>query len=417
MDQKELYEMVRQTKEASASIGLLSADEKNAILGKIASSLIRESNTLIAENALDMEAAKKNGMSDAMLDRLLLTKERITSMAEGLRGVMRLPDPCGKILDENIRPNGLQIIKKSVPFGVIAMIYESRPNVTIDAAALCIKSGNACILRGGKEAHYTNQALTFLIQKAIEECGAAPLAVQSLLDPSHELVNCLLTMRGEVDLVIPRGGAGLIDFVIGQSTVPVIETGKGVCHTYVDRSADLEKAVSVAVNAKVQRPSVCNSMETLLVHADVAEKFLQMIIPVLLDHHVEIRGDEAVCALFPDVKKAAESDWSEEYDDYILSVKIVGSAEEAVRHIRTYGTHHSECIMAEDSQTIRFFMDSIDAAAVYANASTRFTDGFEFGFGAEIGISTQKLHVRGPMGLDALVTYTYEIFGDGQIRK
>lgn len=416
MEENELQSVIRQMRQTAVTLSLLKGDAKNHILHVLSGLLDRRTADIRTANSKDMEAAAAGGMSDAMQDRLLLTEERIHGMALSAEKLTELPDPAGRILADWTRPNGLHILRKSVPFGVVAMIYESRPNVTVDAASLCLKSGNACVLRGGKEAHYTNSILTDIIQQALTECGIAANAVFSILDPDRRLVHRLLEMRGDVDLVIPRGGAGLIRFVLENSRVPVIETGTGICHTYIDRSADLDKATAIAVNAKTQRPSVCNAMETLLVHEAAAPAFLSKLFPVLRARGVVIRGDQKVRRLDPDAEPAAEKDWATEYNDLILSVKIVSSLKEAILHIATYGTHHSECIVAEDPDAVKEFMNRVDAAVVYANASTRFTDGFEFGFGAEIGISTQKLHVRGPMGLDALTTYKYEIFGEGQIR-
>lgn len=417
MNQEELKIAGRAAKKASSVLAGLSEQEKNELLLNIHDALIEGKEQLISANAVDLEKADDYGLSPAMKERLALSPKKIDDMAEGVVQLALLPDPCGKVLSRRVLANGLEIIRTSVPFGVIAMIYESRPNVTVDAAALCLKSGNACILRGGKEAHYTNAALTGLIQKVLNDRGLPSAAVTSILDPERSLVNTLLTMRDIVDLAIPRGGAGLIRFVVENSTVPVIETGSGICHTYVDQTADPDKAIPIILNAKTQRPSVCNAMETLLIHKDAAPQLVPALFKALKENGVEIRGDDAVRALDPTVKQASPLDWETEYGDLILSVKIVGSLEEAISHISTYGTRHSECILSRDPQSIQTFMNAVDAACVYSNASTRFTDGFEFGFGAEIGISTQKLHVRGPMGLEALVTYKYKIFGNGQVRE
>lgn len=379
--------------------------------------LLKQKKRLLEANARDLQKAGDYGLSEAMVERLTLSEKRIEEIAEGAAQLIQLPDPCGRTLKRWTLPNGLDIIRTSVPFGVIAMIYESRPNVTADAAALCLKSGNACVLRGGKEAHFTNEAMTDILHEVLRGAGVEEAAVTSILDPDRSLVHTLLTLRGLVDLVIPRGGAGLIRSVVETSTVPVIETGSGVCHTYVDKDADLAKALPVIVNAKTQRPSVCNAMETLLIHQQIAPECIASVFPALRAKGVEIRGDERVRALDPSVLPAVQEDWSTEYGALILSVSIVDSLEDAISHIRKYSTGHSECIMSENKETIWKFMNSIDAACVYANASTRFTDGFEFGFGAEIGISTQKLHVRGPVGLEPLVTYKYKIFGNGQIRE
>lgn len=417
MNREELICAVREARQAASQLALLTGDEKNGLLQAFHDELLRQQDRLLLANREDLSRAKDYGLSPAMTERLTLTERRIADMAEGAVALMALPDPCGRTLARWTLPNGLEVIRTTVPFGVIAMIYESRPNVTADAAALCLKSGNACVLRGGKEAHFTNAAMTEILHDVLRWAGLPEAAVTSILDPDRALVQQLLTLRGLVDLAIPRGGAGLIRSVVETSTVPVIETGSGVCHTYVDKSADLAKALPIVLNAKTQRPSVCNAMETLLIHKDIAPAWLPIAAQALREKGVELRGDEKVRAILPDVKPAEESDWSTEYSALILSVKIVDSLDEAIEHIRTYSTGHSECIVAEDRKAVREFMNHIDAACLYANASTRFTDGFEFGFGAEIGISTQKLHVRGPVGLEPLVTYKYKIFGDGQVRE
>ena len=417
MTGEELRALGAAVKLAAGDLASLSEEEKNVILTDLADALEAQEAALLAANAKDIEKAPSYGLSAAMTERLTVSSKRIAEMAEGVRQLSKLSDPCHKILSRCILENGLELIQETVPFGVIAMIYESRPNVTVDAAALCIKSGNACILRGGKEAHFTNVALTNLIQSVLESHGVRKEAVSSILDPNRELMNTLLSMKDCVDLAIPRGGAKLIRFVTETATVPVIETGSGICHTYIDKAADPAKAVAIAVNAKTQRPSVCNAMETLLIHRDIASVMVPKLFPALRAKGVEIRGDEAVCRIDPETKPATDEDWRTEYGDLILSVRIVEDLAAAVRHIATYGTKHSECIVSEDREAIRAFMNAVDAACVYANASTRFTDGFEFGLGAEIGISTQKLHVRGPVGLSPLVTYKYKIFGNGQIRE
>ena len=417
MTQEELRALGLAAKEAAADLARLSEEEKNAVLTDIADALEEKEEWLMSANAKDIEKAPEYGLSSAMVERLTVSAKRVAEMAEGLRQLVKLDDPCHKILSRRVLPNGLELIQETVPFGVIAMIYESRPNVTVDAAALCIKSGNACILRGGKEAHFTNEALTGLIQSILEAHGVRRDAVSSVLDPDRGLMNALLAMRDVIDLVIPRGGAGLIRFVTETARVPVIETGSGICHTYIDKAADLAKAVSIVVNAKTQRPSVCNAMETLLIHKDIAPVVIPKLFAALRAKGVEIRGDDVVRAIDSDAAAATDDDWATEYGDLILSVRIADDLEMAVRHIATYGTKHSECIVSEDKKAIRFFMNAVDAACVYANASTRFTDGFEFGLGAEIGISTQKLHVRGPVALAPLVTYKYKIFGNGQIRE
>ncbi len=417
MTREELQALGQIVKGAAADLARLSEEERNAILTDLANALEEQDVALLAANAKDIEKAPEYGLSSAMTERLTVSEKRIAEMAEGLRQLAKLPDPCHKILSRRVLSNGLELIQETVPFGVIAMIYESRPNVTVDAAALCMKSGNGCILRGGKEAHFTNEALTMLIQSVLEAHGVRKEAVSSILDPNRELMNTLLSMKDCVDLAIPRGGAKLIRFVTETATVPVIETGSGICHTYIDKAADPAKAVAIAVNAKTQRPSVCNAMETLLIHQDIAPAILPKLFAALRAKGVEIRGDAAVCQMDPETKAATDEDWATEYGDLILSVRIVEDLAAAVHHIETYGTKHSECIVSEDKDAIRTFMNGVDAACVYANASTRFTDGFEFGLGAEIGISTQKLHVRGPVGLSPLVTYKYKIFGNGQIRE
>ena len=417
MTQDELYALGKEVKAASLDLAVLNETEKNVILLDLASQLENKEEEILFANQKDIENAPLYGLSSAMIERLTVSHKRISEMAEGVRQLAKLPDPCHRILSRRVLANGLELLQESVPFGLIGMIYESRPNVTVDAAALCIKSGNACILRGGKEAHFTNEALTNLIQNVLVSHQVRAKAVSSVLDPNRDLMNTLLSMRESVDLIIPRGGAGLIRFVCDHARVPVIETGSGICHTYVDASADMQKAIAVILNAKVQRPSVCNAMETLLIHKDIAASFIPKLFPALRAKGVEIRGDEAVCALDSSAEHATNEDWATEYNDLILSVRIVDSVKDAVNHISQYGTGHSECIISENKENIRYFMNTVDAACVYANASTRFTDGFEFGFGAEIGISTQKLHVRGPVALEPLTTYKYKIFGNGQIRS
>ena len=411
-----MIETGQKARAASRRMAAASTADKNNALLRLAELLEDKKEDIFAANKQDLVRAKKNGLKESFVDRLRVTEKVLRLMAEGARQTAALPDPVGEISEMRRRPSGIQVGRMRVPLGVLGIIYESRPNVTVDAACLAVKSGNACILRGGKEAHFTNAALTDLIRRVLKDCGLPEDAVISILDPDRQIVNRLLTLREYVDLVIPRGGAGLIRFVVDTSTVPVIETGSGVCHTYVDADADLEKAVPIIVNAKVQRPSVCNAMETLLIHRAVAEKFIPRLFPVLAEKQVELRGDDRVRTIWPSAVPAEEADWSTEYSALILSVKIVDSLEEAIDHIRRFSTGHSECIISENKESIRTFMNAVDAACVYANASTRFTDGFEFGFGAEIGISTQKLHVRGPVGLAPLVTYKYKIFGNGQIR-
>lgn len=412
----EAYRKCQAAHEDASQLGLAATEVKNDVLRRLADLLEENQQTIIDANKLDLDHAAQNGMSTAMLDRLTLTADRIHDMATGVRQVIDLPDPVGVELAKWQRPNGLDIQKVTVPLGVIAMIYESRPNVTIDAAVLCIKSGNACVLRGGSESIHSNIALTKLIQDALRLCHISPHVVSLLEDTNRALVQELLTLRQFIDVAIPRGGAGLIHMVLDTAKVPVIETGSGVCHVYVDADADLDMAVAIIENAKVSRPSTCNAMETLLVHKKVLDKLLSKLIPVMHDKQVELRGDQLVCHHGKGIIPAVEQDWTTEYNALIMSIKAVDSIEEAIDHISRYGTHHSETIVTENHAMAEKFLNEIDSAAVYVNASTRFTDGFEFGFGAEIGISTQKLHVRGPMGLDALVSFKYKIHGSGQVR-
>lgn len=411
----EVYRKGRDAKEASYVLQTAGTDVKNKALAYIADALMAHSDAILSANAEDLKRAKEKGMAPAMVDRLTLTKERISAMAEGVCQVIDLRDPSGIVLDEFTRPNGLAIKKVSVPLGVIAIIFESRPNVTVDAAALCIKAGNACVLRGGSEAIASNTALTSVIRQGLKAAGLPENSVNIIENTDRALVKELLTLRGFIDLAIPRGGAGLIRMVVDTATVPCIETGSGVCHVYVDKDADLSMAVKIVENAKVSRPSTCNAMETLLVHRDVAKDFLETLAPVMKDDAVELRGDDEARAVSA-MKAADDEDWATEYNSLIMSVKVVDSLDEALDHIRRFSTHHSEAIVTNNKETAEAFQKSVDSAAVYVNASTRFTDGFEFGFGAEIGISTQKLHVRGPMGLEALVSYKYLIDGQGQIR-
>ena len=411
----EVFRKGRDAKEASYVLQTTGTDVKNKALAYIAEALVTHCGDILSANAEDVKRAQEKGMAPAMVDRLTLTEERISAMAEGVRQVIDLPDPVGVVLDEFRRPNGLFIQKVSVPLGVIAIIFESRPNVTVDAAALCIKSGNACVLRGGSEAIASNTALTAVIREGVKAAGLPENSVNILENTDRALVKELLTLRSFIDLAIPRGGAGLIRMVVDTATVPCIETGSGVCHVYVDKDADLSMAVQIVENAKVSRPSTCNAMETLLVHRDVAKEFLEMLSPVMDADAVELRGDDEARAVRA-MKAADDDDWATEYNSLIMSVKVVASLEEALDHIRRFSTHHSEAIVTENPDTAKAFQRAVDSAAVYVNASTRFTDGFEFGFGAEIGISTQKLHVRGPMGLEALVSYKYLIDGQGQIR-
>lgn len=415
------YELVKAkaqaAKQAAAKLAVTSTAVKNAALLAMAAALEAQQSEILAANERDVTAAAGKGMKSSMLDRLKLTAERISGMADGLRQVAGLADPVGNVIDGKTLPNGLHITKIRVPLGVIGIIYEARPNVTADAAGLCLKSGNAVILKGGSEAMESNKTVAAILAQAAEGAGIPAGSIQFIDTSDRQAVQDLIHMNGLVDVVIPRGGAGLIQAVVRNASVPVIETGAGVCHTYVDKDADVEMAMKIAFNAKVQRPSVCNAMETLLVHKDIADKFLPMMLMMYNSSAVEIRGDEAVQEYSGQVHPATEEDWSTEYGDLRLSVKIVDSIEEAMAHIAKYGTGHSECIVTNNYQAAQLFQYTVDAAAVYVNASTRFTDGNEFGFGAEIGISTQKLHARGPMALPELTSTKYLINGNGQVRK
>ena len=415
------YELVKAkaqaAKQAAAKLAVTSTAVKNAALLAMAAALEAQQSEILAANERDMTAAAAKGMKSSMLDRLKLTAERISGMADGLRQVAGLADPVGNVIDGKTLPNGLHVTKIRVPLGVIGIIYEARPNVTADAAGLCLKSGNAVILKGGSEAMESNKTVAAILAQAAEGAGIPAGSIQFIDTSDRQAVQDLIHMNGLVDVVIPRGGAGLIQAVVRNASVPVIETGAGVCHTYVDKDADVEMAMKIAFNAKVQRPSVCNAMETLLVHKDIADKFLPMMLMMYNSSAVEIRGDEAVQEYSGQVHPVTEEDWSTEYGDLRLSVKIVDSIEEAMAHIAKYGTGHSECIVTDNYQAAQLFQYTVDAAAVYVNASTRFTDGNEFGFGAEIGISTQKLHARGPMALPELTSTKYLINGNGQVRK
>lgn len=415
------YELVKAkaqaAKQAAAKLAVTSTAVKNAALLAMAAALEAQQAEILAANERDMTAAAAKGMKSSMLDRLKLTAERISGMADGLRQVAGLADPVGNVIDGKTLPNGLHITKIRVPLGVIGIIYEARPNVTADAAGLCLKSGNAVILKGGSEAMESNKTIAAILAQAAEGAGIPAGSIQFIDTSDRQAVQDLIHMNGLVDVVIPRGGAGLIQAVVRNASVPVIETGAGVCHTYVDKDANVEMAMKIAFNAKVQRPSVCNAMETLLVHKDIADKFLPMMLMMYNSSAVEIRGDKAVQEYSGQVHPATEEDWSTEYGDLRLSVKIVDSIEEAMAHIAKYGTGHSECIVTDNYQAAQLFQYTVDAAAVYVNASTRFTDGNEFGFGAEIGISTQKLHARGPMALPELTSTKYLINGNGQVRK
>jgi len=403
-------------KKAAFLMGMADTNKKNTALKAIADALVANSEKILKANDIDLENAKANGMSVAMQDRLRLTEERIAGMAEGLVQLTALQDPIGEVIDGFKRPNGLQIVKRRVPLGVLGIIFESRPNVTADAAGLCIKSGNACILRGGKEAINSNIAIAEIFSETLEKSGLPKDAVQLIDNTSREVSTAMMKLNDHIDVLIPRGGAGLIRSVVQNATVPVIQTGTGNCHVFVDETADLDMAVNIVMNAKTQRPSVCNAMETLLVHEAVADKFLNAVCAKLKEKNVELRGCEKAKNCFADMNDATEDDWKTEYDDLILAVKVVSGVGEAIEHINTYGTRHSEAIITKDFDNATRFQNEIDASCVYVNASTRFTDGFEFGFGAEIGISNQKLHARGPMGLTELTTFKYLISGNGQCR-
>ena len=403
-------------KEAEKTLMVASSEKKNQALKKIAEGLIENTDKIIEANKVDLENGEKNGMAKSMLDRLKLDKERIEGMAKGVLDVATLPEPVGRILSATERPNGLRIEKVSIPIGVIAVIFEARPNVTSDAAALCLKSGNTVILRGGKEAINSNKTIAKVMRQAVKEAGMPEDVIQLVEDTSRESANELMKMNEYVDVLIPRGGAGLIQAVVKNATVPVIETGVGNCHIYIDKNADLKKAVDIVFNAKTSRPSVCNAAESLLIHKDIAKEALVAIKNKLDEKDVTLVGDSKAREIIPDMEKATDADWATEYLDYKMSVKIVDSVEEAIDHIYKYSTGHSECIVTENAGTAEKFMNQVDSAAVYLNASTRFTDGGEFGFGAEIGISTQKLHARGPIGLPELQSFKYKIYGDGQIR-
>ena len=411
-----LNEIGRQAKEVSRLLGILGSREKNMGLEEAARSLLEGEEEILLANQEDCEKAKNSGMSQGLLDRLMLTPARVQAMADGLLQVAALEDPVGEVLSVKLRPNGLQIGQKRVPLGVIGMIYEARPNVTADAFGLCFKSGNAVILKGGSDAIRSNQAIVRCLREGLVHAGLPADAVQLVEDTNRDTTRELMRLNQYVDVLIPRGGAGLIRAVVENSTVPVIETGTGNCHIYVDESADFNMALDIIYNAKTQRIGVCNACESLVVHRAIAVRFLPLLKRKLKDKQVEIRADEAACAIEPSFTPAAEEDWGTEYLDYILSLKLVDSLDEAIAHINHYNTGHSEAIVTSDYFNAQRFLNEVDAAAVYVNASTRFTDGEEFGFGAEIGISTQKLHARGPMGLKELTTTKYIIYGDGQIR-
>lgn len=413
----EVREKALLAKNTATKLSTLSTRQKNQGLLLMAEALISNQEAIIAANKLDLQNGEAQGMSSAMLDRLALNPERIRAMAQGLEEIVELPDPVGDVLEEHHRPNGLRIVKMRVPIGLIGIIYEARPNVTVDAAGLCLKSGNAVLLRGGSSALHSNQKIIEVLQEAMSRTDIPKEALQLVADTDRASVTEMIQLKGIVDLVIPRGGHALINNVLTNATVPVIETGAGVCHTYIDASADPIMAEDIAFNAKVQRPSVCNAMETLLVHADYAKDHLPALAKRLSNANVELKGCANTKQLIADIREISEEDWHTEYNDNILNIRIVDSLDEAIAHITTYGTMHSEAIVTENSEIAERFLLEVDAAAVFHNASTRFTDGFEFGFGAEIGISTQKLHARGPMGLPALTSAKYCIYGDGQIRQ
>lgn len=416
MDIQEYIETLgRNAKVAEAEVTLLRENQKNEVLKVIAAKLRSNSGEILKANALDIAAAEANGMSKAMIDRLTLTEQRIDGIAQGVEKVISLPDPVGAVIGGGDLPNGLHIVKKRVPIGTVGIIFESRPNVTVDAASLCFKAGNTVILRGGSDAINSNKALVSLMRSALAECGHNENGIQLVENTDRAAATAMMKLNKYIDLLIPRGGGGLIRSVIENSTIPVIQTGEGNCHVYVDKSADVDMAVSIVNNAKTQRPSVCNAIENILVHRDIAPAFFAKL-DELWQGRVSVLGDEATAALISVDGIASDNDYATEFLDYKLSSKVVDSVEEAIEHINCFGTRHSECIVTNDIASADLFQKKVDAAAVYVNASTRFTDGFEFGLGAEIGISTQKLHARGPMGLEALTTYKYLINGNGQIR-
>lgn len=416
MDEIMLKEMGVRALNAKYALQKLTATEKNKALLHASEALLSHTEEILSANEKDIKAGKEKGMHEGLLDRLALTETRIAAMAEGLRQIAALEDPIGEIMDTFIRPNGLKISKVRVPLGVIGIIYESRPNVTADAFGLCFKAGNAVILKGGSDALLSNKAITVVLRNALQESGICADALQLIDSGDREITKAFMKMKEYVDVLIPRGGAGLIRSVVENSTIPVIETGTGNCHIYVDREADLNMAVNIIINAKTQRIGVCNACESLVIHKDIKDAFLPVLAEGLRAHHVEMRGDEAVREVLSDCLPATEKDYASEYLDYIISMKTVADVDEAIAHINKYNTKHSEAIITKNELTAEKFLKEIDAACVYVNASTRFTDGFEFGFGAEIGISTQKLHARGPMGLKELTSYKYQIHGNGQIR-
>lgn len=411
-----LEQMGQRAKEAERFLRTASTACKDKGLAEIADALMENCDAILEANTRDIANGEQAGMSAALLDRLRLSQARIAGMAQGVRDIIALADPVGRVLAGGNRPNGLQIVKVAVPLGVVAVIFEARPNVTADAAALCLKSGNAVILRGGKEAIHSNRAIAGIMRRALEKAELPQDCIQLVEDTSRDSANELMRLNDYVDVLIPRGGSGLIRAVVEHASVPVIETGVGNCHVYVDQAAEIGMAADIVYNAKTSRPSVCNACESLLVHRDIAEQALPAIKRRLDEKQVILRGDKAARAILPGIEAAQEADWGTEYLDYILSVKVVDSIDEAIAHIGRYGSGHSECIVTQSYAAAEQFLNEVDAAAVYVNASTRFTDGGEFGFGAEIGISTQKLHARGPLGLNELTSVKYKIYGTGQIR-
>lgn len=408
--------MGQKAKKVSQDICILSTKEKNECLRLMAKELLDSKGEIIKANEIDIEEAKKKNISKSLIDRLYLDEKRIEDMAKGLMEIIELPDPVGEVISMWKRPNNLQIGQKRVPIGVIGIIYESRPNVTCDASGLCLKSGNATILRGGSDAINSNKAIVKALRAGIKKSNLPEDVIQLVSDTNREIVEEMMKLNGYIDVLIPRGGANLIKSVVKNATIPVIETGTGNCHIYVDESADFDKAIEIIINAKTQRPGVCNAAEKLIIHENIAKEFLPKVVEALREKNVEIRGDEKSKRIIDDIILAEDEEWDREYLDYIICVKVVKGVDEAINHINNHGTKHSEAILTESYKNSQKFLERVDAAAVYVNASTRFTDGSEFGFGAEIGISTQKLHARGPMGLKELTTTKYIIYGNGQIR-
>jgi glutamate-5-semialdehyde dehydrogenase len=414
---KILLKQAQEAKTAALKLALVPTSEKNKAIKRMAQALWAKRAHLLKENAKDVATAQKAGISKALVERLTLNEKRVKGMVDGLLGIVKLKDPVGEVMASWKRPNGLRINKVRVPIGVVAIIYESRPNVTSDCAGLCLKSGNAVILKGGKEAIHSNKAIYHVLKGALKGTKVPLEVLQFIASTDREAVTALLQMDQHVDLVIPRGGEGLIRFVAEHSRIPVVKHYKGVCHSYVSNKADLKMAEEICFNAKVQRPGVCNAIEKMLVHKNIAKKFLPVMIRRFQEADVEIRGDAATFKIVPSVKKAVAADWYAEYLDLILTVKVVKNTQEAIDHINTYGSRHSDTIVTSNKKEAEAFLKGVDSACVYVNASTRFTDGYEFGLGAEVGISTDKLHVRGPMGLEGLTSYKYEVYGNGQIRK